>query len=136
MHKNDAVDVAFKTPKILQDAGVLYCLDYEGDMERMGSRNLPFTAGTAVAYGLTKEEALMSISLNTAKILGIDARLGSLEVGKDATLFISEGDALDMMSNKLSHAFIRGKRLDLRNHQSDLYQKYKTKYEEESLLKK
>jgi len=68
-HKSDAVDVAFKTPKILQDAGVLYCLDYEGDMERMGSRNLPFTAGTAVAYGLSKEEALMAITLNTAKTI-------------------------------------------------------------------
>jgi imidazolonepropionase-like amidohydrolase len=123
--------VAFKTPKILQDAGVLYCLDYEGDMERMGSRNLPFTAGTTATYGLTKEEALMSITLNTAKILGVDARLGSLEIGKDATLFVSDGDALDMMTNKLSHAFIRGKRLDLNNHQSDLYQKYKAKYKEQ-----
>jgi|TARA_B110000967_G_scaffold58333_1_gene59786 imidazolonepropionase-like amidohydrolase len=130
-HKSDAVDVAFKTPKILQDAGVLYCLDYEGDMERMGSRNLPFTAGTAVTYGLTKEEALMTITLNTAKILGIDARLGSLEIGKDATLFVSDGDALDMMTNKLSHAFIRGKRLDLNNHQLDLYEKYKAKYKAE-----
>jgi imidazolonepropionase-like amidohydrolase len=130
-HKSDAVDVAFKTPKILQDAGVLYCLDYEGDMERMGSRNLPFTAGTTATYGLTKEEALMSITLNTAKILGVDARLGSLEIGKDATLFVSDGDALDMMTNKLSHAFIRGKRLDLNNHQSDLYQKYKAKYKEQ-----
>ena len=127
-HKSDAVDVAYKTPKILQDAGVLYCLDYEGDMERMGSRNLPFTAGTAVAYGLTKEEALMSITLNTAKILGIEKRVGSLTIGKDATLFISEGDALDMMTNKVSLAFIRGKKLELNNHQSDLYQKYKTKY--------
>ena len=133
-HKNDAVDVAFKTPKILQDAGVLFCLDYQGDMERMGSRNLPFTAGTAVAYGLSKEEALMAITLNTAKILGIDEHLGSLEVGKDATLFVSEGDALDMMGNKLSHAFIRGKRLDLSNHQSGLYKKYKTKYQAEGYL--
>ena len=130
-HKSDAVDVAFKTPKILQDAGVLYCLDYEGDMERMGSRNLPFTAGTAVAYGLTKEEALMSITLNTAQILGIDTSLGSLEIGKDATLFVSEGDALDMMTNSVSLAFIRGKHLDLTNHQSDLYEKYKKKHKEE-----
>ena len=130
-HKSDAVDVAFKTPKILQDAGVLYCLDYEGDMERMGSRNLPFTAGTAVAYGLTKEEALMSITLNTAKILGVDVRLGSLEVGKDATLFVSDGDALDMMTNRISLAFIRGKKLDLNNHQTDLYKKYKKKHKAE-----
>tara|TARA_B110000977_G_scaffold199812_1_gene288329 strand:+ start:2870 stop:4168 length:1299 start_codon:yes stop_codon:yes gene_type:complete len=131
MHKNDAVDVAYKTPKILQDAGVLYCLDYQGDMERMGSRNLPFTAGTSVAYGLTEEEALMSITLNTAKILGLDENLGSLEIGKDATLFVSDGDALDMMTNRIDLAFIRGKKLDLSNHQTDLYKKYKKKHKRE-----
>lgn len=127
-YKNDAVDMAYKTPKILQDAGVLFCLDYEGDMERMGSRNLPFTAGTAVAYGLTKEEALTSISLSTAIVLGIEETVGSLEIGKDATLFVSDGDALDMMTNRVTLAFIRGKKLDLGNHQIDLYNKYSQKY--------
>lgn len=124
------IDIAYKSAKILSDAGVLYCLDYQGDMERMGSRNLPFTAGTTVAYGLDKEEALMSISLNAAKILGIDNRLGSLEEGKDATLFVSEGDALDMMTNKVSLAFIRGKKLELTNHQEQLYIKYKKKHKQ------
>ena len=120
--------MAYKTPKILQDAGVLFCLDYEGDMERMGSRNLPFTAGTAVAYGLTKEEALTSIGLSTAIVLGIEETVGSLEIGKDATLFVSDGDALDMMTNRVTLAFIRGKKLDLGNHQIDLYNKYSQKY--------
>lgn len=129
MRNSEDVDIAYKTAKILADAGVLYCLDYEGDMERMGSRNLPFTAGTTVAYGLSKEEALMSITLNTAKILGIDKRVGSLEVGKDATLFVSDGDALDMMGNAISLAFIRGKKLDLTNHQTELYEKYKSRYQ-------
>lgn len=131
MHKSDAIDIAFKTPKILLDAGVLFCLDYQGDMERMGSRNLPFTAGTTVAYGLTKEEALMSITLNTAKVLGIAENLGSLEVGKEATLFVSDGDALDVLTNRVSLAFIRGKKLDLSNHQTQLYQKYKEKHKRE-----
>ena len=125
LRKGEDVDIAFKTAKILNDAGVLYCLDYQGNMERMGSRNLPFTAGTSVAFGLTKEEALMSITLNTAKILGINETVGSLEIGKDATLFVSEGDALDMMTNDVSLAFIRGKKLDLSNHQNKLYEKYK-----------
>ena len=97
-------------------------------MERMGSRNLPFTAGTAVAYGLTKEEALTSISLSTAIVLGIEETVGSLEIGKDATLFVSDGDALDMMTNHVTLAFIRGKKLDLGNHQIDLYNKYSQKY--------
>lgn len=130
LRKDEDVDIAYKTAKILNDAGVLYCLDYQGDMERMGSRNLPFTAGTSVAFGLTKEEALMSITLNTAKILGINESVGSLEIGKDATLFVSEGDALDMMTNDVSLAFIRGKKLDLSNHQNKLFEKYKKRHKQ------
>jgi imidazolonepropionase-like amidohydrolase len=128
MRKSEDVDIAYKSAKILLDAGVLFCLDYEGDMERMGARNLPFTAGTTVAYGLTKEEALMSITLSAAKILKIDGSLGSLEPGKDATLFVSEGDALDVMTNDVGLAFIRGKKLELGNHQIDLYEKYRKRY--------
>lgn len=124
----DDVDLPYKRPYLLQKAGVLFCLNYEGDMEAMGSRNLPFTAGTAAAYGLTKEEALMSITLNTAKILGIDDKVGSLETGKDATLFVSEGDALDMRTNNVVLAYIQGKSIDLINHQVLLYEKYKKKY--------
>ena len=135
LRNDEDVDIAYKSAKILHDAGVLYCLDYEGDMERMGARNLPFTAGTSVAYGLSKEEALMSITLNSAKILNIDNRVGSLEQGKDATLIVSEGDALDMMSNDISLAFIRGKKLDLNNHQKELYEKYKKRHKEFSQQK-
>ncbi len=122
------IDQAFKSPKLLQDAGVLYCLSYLGGMETAGMRNLPFTAGTAVAYGLTKEEALAAITLNTAKILGIDATTGSLEKGKDATLFVSSGDALDMRTNNVEFAFIKGKKLDLDNQQKQLYKKFSDKY--------
>ena len=57
--------------------------------------------------------------------------LGSLELGKDATLFISEGDALDMRTNKLTEAFIQGRMIDLENHQSRLYDKYKEKYNQQ-----
>ncbi|MFN3301080.1 MAG: amidohydrolase family protein, partial [Sediminibacterium sp.] len=110
---DDAIDLPFQLPYLLQKAGVLFCLNHDGDMEVMGTRNLPFNAGTAAAYGLSKEEALTSITLNAAKILGIDNIVGSIEVGKHATLFVSTGDALDMKSNNLEHAFIRGKKLDL-----------------------
>jgi imidazolonepropionase-like amidohydrolase len=77
---------------------------------------------------LTKEEALAAITLNAAKILGIENLVGSLEVGKHATLFVSTGDALDMKSNNIELAFIRGKKIDLDNHQKQLYEKYKSKY--------
>ncbi|AMA48644.1 MULTISPECIES: amidohydrolase family protein [Flavobacterium] len=125
---HDDIDQPFKLAKILMDKGVLVGLENSGDMERMNTRNLPFLAGTTVAYGLTKEQALQTITLNTAKILGIDSTCGSLEVGKEATLFISEGDALDMRTNNLSQAYIQGRKISLESHQTQLNDKYKKKY--------
>ena len=127
-HAKDDVDITFKTPALLQKDSVLFCLQFEGDMEAMQSRNLPFLAGTAVTYGLTKEQALQSISFNTAKILGVETLIGSLEVNKVASIVVSEGDLLDMKSNKVELAYIKGKSVNLYNEQQMLYQKYKTKY--------
>ncbi len=124
----DDIDAIYRLPFKLKEKGVLFCLGYEGDMEVMGSRNLAFLAGTASAYGLSKEDALACITLNAAKILGIDATTGSLEVGKDATFFISNGDALDMLGNQLQAAYINGVVVDLDTHQKALYRKYMTKY--------
>nr|WP_235831753.1 amidohydrolase family protein [Flavobacterium rhamnosiphilum] len=130
MPENDDhdIDLPYKLAKILTDKGVLVGLENSGDMERMNTRNLPFLAGTCVAYGLNKEQALQLITSNTAKILGIDTQCGTLEQGKDATLFISEGDALDMRTNKLTNAFIQGRMISLETHQTKLNSKYKTKY--------
>jgi imidazolonepropionase-like amidohydrolase len=130
MPENDDhdIDLPFKIAKILTDKGILVGLENSGDMERMNTRNLPFLAGTCVAYGLDKEKALQLITSNTAKILGIDSFCGTLEQGKDATLFISEGDALDMRTNKLTQAFIQGREINLETHQSNLEKKYKAKY--------
>lgn len=127
--EDDDVYMPYKLPKKLFDAGVLFCLENSGDMEAMGTRNLPFYAGTAAAYGLNKEEALKLITLNAAKILGIDATCGSLEPGKDATFFVSSGDALDVKTNNVEQAFIQGRFIDLDNHQKKLYKKYSDKYE-------
>ena len=127
--QEDDVYLPYKLPHILFDAEVLFCLENAGDMEAMGTRNLPFYAGTAAAYGIDKEEALSLITLNTAKILGIDDFCGSIETGKDATLFISTGDALDMKTNNVITAFIQGRLIDLNNFQKQLYEKYSGKYE-------
>lgn len=121
----DDVYLPYKLPKMLQDGGVLYALTGTGYWRQ---RNLPFEAGTAVAYGLTKEQAVSMISLNAAKILGVDKTTGSLEKGKDATLFISDGDALDMRGNKVEAAFIKGKSIDLDNLHKQLYKRYSEKY--------
>ncbi len=97
-------------------------------MERMGSRNLGFLAGTASAYGLSREDALRAITLDAAAILGIDKRYGSLEAGKSATLFISTGDALDMRTNNVTEAFIDGRRISLDDGQKQLWQQYEERY--------
>lgn len=122
------VDLPFRLPKILTDKGILVGLQDEGQMERMNTRNLPFYAGTAVAYGLNYEQGVALITLNNAKILGMDKSIGSLEVGKDATLFISVGDALDMRTNKVIKAFIQGRAIRLDTHQKVLYRRYMKKY--------
>ncbi|HWY13473.1 MAG TPA: amidohydrolase family protein [Bacteroidia bacterium] len=125
---DDDVDITFRTPALLLKDSVLFCLQMEGDMEAMQSRNLPFLAGTAAAYGLTKEQALQTITLNAAKILGIDNLIGSLEVNKVASLVVSDGDLLDMKTNKVVLAYIKGKSVNLVNDQQRLYEKYKTRY--------
>ena len=122
--EDSPVNTPYKQPKKLNDAGILFCLSYEGSMEAMGARNLAFTAGTTVAYGQEYENAIQSITLNTAKILGISDVLGSIEHNKNATFFISSGDALDMRTNNVEKAFINGVSVNLNNHQKDLFNKY------------
>ena len=118
----------YKQASILHAAGVKIGFCYQGDMEAMGQRNLPFSAGTAVAYGLPYEAAIAALTLNTAQMLGIDKKVGSLTVGKEATFFISKGDALDMRTNDVKLAFIHGNSINLDNHQKALDRKYRNKY--------
>ena len=125
--EDDGVDQPYKTPYQLQKAGVLFAINDEDGQHR--GKNLPFNAGTAVAYGLTKEEALSAITLNAAKILGIADKTGSIEVGKDANIVISDGDILDMRSNKISNVLIQGRMVDLTDKHKQLYERYKSKYE-------
>ena len=123
---DDDVDQPYKTPAMLQKAGVLFSINDDDGNSR--NRNLPFNAGTAVTYGLTKEEALSAITLNAAKILSVDDKTGSIEKGKDANIVVSEGDILDMKSNTITYAFIQGRQVDLNNKQKQLFEKYKYKY--------
>ncbi len=123
---DDDVDQPYKTPAMLQKAGVLFAIT-DNDGQTRG-RNLGYNAGTAVAYGLTKEQALQAITLNAAKILGISDKTGSIEVGKDANIVISTGDILDMRSSTVTDAFIQGRKINLDNKQKQLYDRYKYKY--------
>jgi imidazolonepropionase-like amidohydrolase len=124
--EDDDVDQPFKTPTVLQKAGVLFAITDE-DGQTTG-RNLMFNAGTAASYGLSKEEALASITLNAAQILGVADKTGSIEVGKDANIIIAEGDILDMKSSVVTKAFIQGRELVLDDKHKQLNERFKTKY--------
>ncbi|MFM1896467.1 MAG: hypothetical protein RLZZ385_1541 [Pseudomonadota bacterium] len=121
------VDLPFKTPFLLHEAGIKVGIGGgEGDLHN--ERNLPFFAGTAAAYGLDRETALSMVTRNNAEILGVADRVGTLEPGKDATLFISIGDALDMRTSQVQQAFIQGREIDLYGTQQELYERYYEKY--------
>ena len=124
---DDDVDQPYKTAAALQKAGVLFAIS-DDDAQTRG-RNLPFNAGTAAAYGLTKEEALAAISLNAAKIMGVSDKTGSIEVGKDANIVVSEGDLLDMRTSNVTDAFIQGRKIDLTDKHKLLNERFEQKYE-------
>ncbi|MCG8412943.1 MAG: amidohydrolase family protein [Pseudomonadales bacterium] len=122
------VDAPFKTPFLLHDAGIKVGIG-GGATSVDRQRNLPFFAGTAAAYGLDRETALAMVTRINAEILGVDDRVGTLEAGKDATLFISEGDALEMRTSQVLGAFIQGRDIDLNGTQQQLYERFREKYE-------
>ncbi len=124
---DDDYDAPYSLPGKLHQAGVPFCIS---SVMRFGAsrvRNLPYHAATAVAYGLPAEVALKSITLAPAQILGVADRVGSLEVGKDATLIITNGDPLETDTN-VSTAYIQGRLVDLSDRHKRLWQKYEEKY--------
>ena len=123
---DDDIDLPYKSAMYLQNAGVLYAINDEDGQTR--GRNLPFNAGTAAAYGITKEQALSAITLNAAKILGVDQVTGSIEAGKDANIVISEGDILDVRTSVITYACIQGREVSLTDKHKQLYERYKLKY--------
>ncbi len=124
MRNDDPYDLAYALPKLLVDAGIKYCLSQSASW---ATRNLPFQAGQAAAFGLDKEAALRSITLSTAEILGVEKNLGSLEVGKKATIVVSKGDILDQLTNQVTYMFIDGRQVDLDNKHKELFRKYQEK---------
>ncbi|MBM3432184.1 MAG: amidohydrolase family protein [Bacteroidetes bacterium] len=125
--EDDDVDQPYKTAAALQKAGVLFSISDDDSQTR--GRNLAFNAGTAAAYGLSKEEALAAITLNAAKIMGVADRTGSIEVGKDANIVVSEGDILDMKSSNVTMALIQGRQIDLTDKHKLLNRRFEEKYE-------
>ena len=123
--QDEDIDQPFKAAKILRENNVRFCFSMAGAWEQ---RNLPFQAGQAVAFGLQPEAAIQALTLDAAKILGVENILGSIEKGKYATLIICSGDLLDIKTNHVETAFISGRKIDLDNKQKKLYRKYRNKY--------
>lgn len=124
---DDAVDQPYKAAAELQKAGVTFAISDDDGQTR--GRNLPFNAGTAVTYGLSKEDALAAITLNAAKIMGVADKTGSIEAGKEANFIISSGDILDMSTSNVTDAFIQGRKINLDDKQKQLNDRYEQKYD-------
>jgi len=125
MNEHSDIKLPFKLAAMFHNEGILVGLTYSSQ----AYGNLPFAAGQTVAYGLTKEEALQTVTINTAKILGVEDITGSLEAGKDANIVVSTGDILDMMTNNVELAYINGRSISLDNKHKQLYRRFQAKYE-------
>jgi imidazolonepropionase-like amidohydrolase len=115
----------FELPALLAAAGVRFCLASGSDFSQ--ERNLPYQAATAIAFGLDPARALAAITQDAATILGVGDRIGSLGVGKDASLFVSDGDPL-ALTTRIELAFVQGRQIDLRNKHTELARKYRERY--------
>jgi len=120
----DGYDAPWRNVAELAKAGITLCFS-SGDDTAAG-KDMPYHAARAVAYGLDHDEAIKALTINPARVFGVDKRLGSLEVGKDADLFITTGDPLDPKS-EVKHLFIGGRHTDMKNYWDNLYEKYKTR---------
>jgi imidazolonepropionase-like amidohydrolase len=127
LNRDDAYDAAYTLPERLRRAGVKFCIGMGGRFSDSNLRNLPYNAAMAVGFGLPQDEALRAITLYPAEILGVSDRVGSLTVGKDATLFVTDGDILETPT-QVELAFIQGRPVDLSNRHKRLWNKYQEKY--------
>lgn len=134
--RGDAYDAAFTVPAKLHAAGIPFCIagviGGASGSSPANIRNLPYHAGTAAAYGLPPEEALKAITLYAAKLLGADDRIGSLDVGKDATVIVTTGDPLDTPTH-VTAAYIQGREVQLNDRHKRLWEKYKEKYRRQGI---
>ena len=126
--RHEPIHLPYKVPSLLQDAGVKFCISTDPGYPFDGHvRTLPNEAMRAITWGLSKNNAIKSITLSAAEILGIDQYVGSLEPGKDATFFISDTEPMLQITNPIK-AYIKGREIDLSDRQKNLWAKYQEKY--------
>ena len=121
-------DAIYALPAQLEAAGVRYCIGTDGRFGASMVRNLPYHAATSVAFGLSESQAIRAVTLSAAEIFGVADSIGSLDAGKDATLFVADGNILEIPT-QVTHAWIQGRKVDLSSKHTQLYDKYKVRYE-------
>lgn len=125
--RHEPYDHGYTLPARLHQAGVDFCLaGSSGRDESWNARNLPYHAATAVGFGLPAEVALRSITLDAARVLGVEDRVGSLEAGKHATLIVTDGDPLVTETHVL-RAFVQGAEIDLIDRQKRLFRRFEAR---------
>ncbi len=117
-------DTPFTAAARLHEGGIPFAITDGQGLGPSNSRNLPFHAAMAAAYGLPREAALRAITLDAATILGVEDRIGSLEVGKAASFLVTDGDPLEI-TTRLEEVWFEGRPLDLaEDPQRRLYERY------------
>jgi len=126
-HDTESYDVHFKAPEVLRKAGVQVIFGNGlSTMDAALTKNLPYAAAQAMAFGMPEAEALKGITLYPAQLAGVADRLGSIEVGKEATLFVADGDILDIRAH-VTRMWVAGKEISLENRHTRFYDKYKNR---------
>ncbi len=123
---SDAYDVQFVAPAVLEKAGVTVAISEGSGGSASRQRNLPYAAAQAAAFGFSRKAALASITLVPAQLHGVGDRLGSIDVGKDASLFASTGDILDIRS-EVKHLWIAGTEQSLVSRHTRLADRYRSR---------
>ncbi|MEM6328756.1 MAG: amidohydrolase family protein [Planctomycetota bacterium] len=122
--RHEPYDHAYTVPARLHEAGVPFCIAASDTFLASNARNLPYHAAMAAGFGLPADEALKSITLHAAEILGVADRVGSLEPGKHATLILTDGDPLET-TTQVQRAFVQGAEVNLTDRHKQLYQRYR-----------
>jgi len=120
---DDPYDALFAQPGVLAKAGVTIAFQTSSASD---VRNLPYNAALATAYGLDMDEAIKALTINPAQIFGVADRLGSIEAGKVANVFVTTGNPLDVRST-VKHLFIRGQKIDLTDKHTELYERFRAR---------
>jgi imidazolonepropionase-like amidohydrolase len=126
---SDGYDGRYNAPAELYAAGVRFAI--AGGSGGLYSYRLPWEAGVAVAFGLPEEEALKAVTINAAEFMGIADRVGSLEVGKQATLLITTGTPLNMTSDVIQ-SYIQGREIDMNDIHKHFFKKYMEKIRQQA----